>query len=275
VCDLRPQIEHGHAVEKFGAEGELSYKMQCDPGYWFSEGTSDRAFCNQFGTPIYPTCTRVAMRTELISRGVDTFAVKVHTREGSGHLCDDGWSDREAQLICRQNGYNFGRAASLEEEDAEFMYTGLSCGRSDDYLMENCALSRYADKRLRCGLNEVAGVICYNSAFEYRITDVNTANAKKAIKVSFRVTARKHGREVDLKRGPFQLSPEHFTINSESTTLAAVKAKVKNRKGVVYVDVKAKKPKNYRASNCFTLNIRGPIPEYDFNSEEICFAAYS
>jgi hypothetical protein len=35
VCEVKPSMEHGHAVDKSGTGREIVYTFKCDDGYWF------------------------------------------------------------------------------------------------------------------------------------------------------------------------------------------------------------------------------------------------
>lgn len=270
TCDLSPHIEHGSAVSKSGAGQDASYTFQCDQGYWFKKESQHTAFCNKLGETVYPECEKLSIKTRLVDLAPGKYLLEMSSSAGGGYglLCDDGWSDREAALICQQHGYNFGRAVSLESDREDFLFTQLSCPRENDVLLQHCSVTRYSEAKLNCQYNEVAGLFCYNSAFEYRIKDnIGASWSKRAISLYFEVSGLKYGKPVDLKRGTFRLNPVNFSVTTEKSTSNATKARIKYKDGVATVRMKLKKPQNFEDSDCITLKIRGPSNEYDYQTE--------
>mgnify|MGYP006957636208 CR=1 FL=1 len=45
---------------------------------------------------------------------------------------------------------------------------------------------------------------------------------------------------------------------------------VKVNNGVAVVKMKMRKPNNFQTSDCISLTIKGPSPEYNFFEEKIC-----
>lgn len=278
VCELKPYIDNGKAVDKAGTGKDASYTFKCDDGYRLQKESGNTAFCNKIGQAVYPVCEKLSIRTRLVEQAAPgTYILEIATPDSTGAagkwglLCDDGWSDREAQLVCKQHGYNFGRAVSLQSDRVDFLFTQMYCPRDDDFLFQHCSVTRYTEAKLPCAFNEVAGLFCYNAAFEYRLKDnIKASWSKKTISLIFEVSALKYGKPLDLKRGIFKLDPSDFTISSIKSSSKATKARVRVNNGVAAVRMKMKKPKNFQTSDCISLRIKGPSPEYDYFEEKIC-----
>lgn len=88
----------------------------------------------------------------------------------SGPLCDDRFTDAEAEYFCRLDGFDRGRRTSKTTEE-QFMGTNLLCpnlpGFEDDWYDEmylsECRYDRYGeDNVLPCSRNQAAAVYCWN-----------------------------------------------------------------------------------------------------------------
>ena len=58
VCELKPYIDNGKAVDKAGAGKDASYTFQCDDGYRLKKESGNTAFCNKIGQAVYPACEK-------------------------------------------------------------------------------------------------------------------------------------------------------------------------------------------------------------------------
>jgi len=87
----------------------------------------------------------------------NVFAVN---RNGSyGPVCDDGWDYREARVVCRQLGYNYGTAYSSSRWGRvpdHMSMDDLNCNGQENYL-QDCQHTTHDD----CSGSEGAGVWCY------------------------------------------------------------------------------------------------------------------
>ena len=90
-----------------------------------------------------------------ISRG-NVFAV--NGRGYLGPICDDVWGDREATVVCRQLGFNYGERRGesfFGDVPNKFAMDNTQCAGDEDNIQQ-CEY-RATDN---CDFNEGAGVVC-------------------------------------------------------------------------------------------------------------------
>ena len=90
-----------------------------------------------------------------------TSLVQLTVRNESGILCDDGWSDPEASVICQEHGYKRGKASKVKTDRVDYVATQLSCQWSNQAL-ESCSYLNHTTADLQCRKGGAACVICYN-----------------------------------------------------------------------------------------------------------------
>lgn len=94
---------------------------------------------------------------------------RVEVRSSSGgwaSVCDNGWEDTAAHVVCRQLGYVTGWArheghVPLQSVQSEIAITNLKCL---DYFEELYQCEMSTDTHV-CDKNEAAGVKCSHSMF--------------------------------------------------------------------------------------------------------------
>ncbi|XP_063681587.1 uncharacterized protein LOC134816595 [Bolinopsis microptera] len=258
-CDILQQnVENGKFVKKSTDGGRLRFTVECDPGYWLSNSKGNLLYCN---STILPECERVIIKTSIVAHNEGSHLVQVSytskSWNGNGTLCDDGWDNREAGIICRQNGFKYGKAISLVTDREDFVLTGLDCPCDEKENLEHCSATRYEDSELPCLPEETAGVRCYNQSTEIIGTFLKkTASKKKAYKIFLSIEVNKFGEPFGLTR----LHSSSFEVKSQSVKLKTGKASVKVKEGAAFVTLIAKKPKGHGRPNpdCLTVEMEGP-----------------
>ncbi|XP_052276945.1 deleted in malignant brain tumors 1 protein-like isoform X3 [Dreissena polymorpha] len=105
------------------------------------------------------------------------------SRNGSvwGTVCDDLWTDKEAQVVCRQLGYKWGASftgAAFGEGVGEIFLDNVQCTGTEKNLGE-CQHNGWGNNN--CRHYEDAGVACYNSSVKLKSrgrTDVGTVEIR-------------------------------------------------------------------------------------------------
>ncbi|KAK3098541.1 hypothetical protein FSP39_020457 [Pinctada imbricata] len=91
-----------------------------------------------------------------------------------GRICQDGWDDKDAQVVCRQLNYVTGKAYGYYVEEGAtsggpYWMTEVSCSGSERLLSE-CGYSRLGSVT-ECKSRHYAGVLCFdNQGLYYRIS---------------------------------------------------------------------------------------------------------
>jgi len=92
--------------------------------------------------------------------GVSTGNVFAVNRNGYfGPVCDDHWTDTEADTVCRQLGFNRGTHytnSHFGSVPSQFAMDNVDCSTTD-YRIQDCSYTTSED----CGSDEGAGVSCY------------------------------------------------------------------------------------------------------------------
>ncbi|XP_076465365.1 scavenger receptor cysteine-rich domain-containing protein DMBT1-like [Babylonia areolata] len=101
----------------------------------------------------------------------------------TGRVCNNGWDDSDAKVLCRSKGHPDGIAFHFSQDDAEyfryrgpFWVSGVNCTGNETSL-EDCPFN----DRLHlgnCSKADLAGAVCFNdSGIQYRLSsDVPKAN---------------------------------------------------------------------------------------------------
>ncbi|XP_078586198.1 scavenger receptor cysteine-rich domain-containing protein DMBT1-like [Branchiostoma floridae x Branchiostoma japonicum] len=107
---------------------------------------------------------------------------RVEVRPGNGDwgtVCDDGFDDRDAQVVCRQLGYRNGVArvgGVFPDGTANIWLDNLNC-TGNESSVGDCEINRWGDHD--CTHKEDAGVVCSNAAekdcAEYHSSGVTTS----------------------------------------------------------------------------------------------------
>ena len=88
--------------------------------------------------------------------------VEVFYRGEWGTICDDNWDINEAQVVCRQLGYDIAFAAYSEAKFGEGSGTiwmdELQCNGNEQNILEDCRFNGWG--RNDCDHSEDAGVLC-------------------------------------------------------------------------------------------------------------------
>ncbi|KAJ8687823.1 hypothetical protein QAD02_023617 [Eretmocerus hayati] len=95
-------------------------------------------------------------------RGTFEGNVEILHKSRWGSVCDDEWDEQEAQVVCRQLGYDSTKARATTsgyfgQARRRYWMTGLMCNGSESHLSA-CRFDGWA--KSECGPNEAAGVIC-------------------------------------------------------------------------------------------------------------------
>jgi hypothetical protein len=84
-----------------------------------------------------------------------------HPSYGWGTVCDDGWDMNDANVVCRQLGYNTAvaayQSAHYGQGSGQILLDDLSCTGSESYLWD-CPRSNWATHN--CDHSEDASVKC-------------------------------------------------------------------------------------------------------------------
>ena len=78
---------------------------------------------------------------------------------GSQPVCDDSWDDKDARVVCRQLGLDFGHATTLSHfgtVPTNFIMDEVACSGSEGTL-QSC----HHSPSHNCKGSEGAGVVCY------------------------------------------------------------------------------------------------------------------
>lgn len=109
------------------------------------------------------TTTSYFNRVELIGNGNSLYEGNVYAvnhDEFFGPVCDDGWGDAEANVVCRQLGFAQGNATTESlfgvVYTSNFAMDDIHCEGDEEHL-QDCSYDSVDD----CNIWEGAGVICY------------------------------------------------------------------------------------------------------------------
>ena len=83
---------------------------------------------------------------------------------GGRPVCDDGWTDAAARVVCKQLGYQSGRATKESKYGPvprDFVMTDVRC-KSDEESILDCQ----STGQNNCGMEEGAGVVCSDDIFD-------------------------------------------------------------------------------------------------------------
>lgn len=164
-------------------------------------------YCDKQGERVYPDCDKQLLVVSLESEEdalKDTTKILVsNSAEGTseGFVCDEGFRDGAAKIICRENGFKDGRAAAGTIHTTEkFKWTNLRCEEGSG--VGGCSVDGYAEtdrNPFSCKNEEAASVSCFNKPLEVNIRIVN----KKKKYVTVDIAVKKDGRAInaqDLKK---------------------------------------------------------------------------
>jgi len=82
-----------------------------------------------------------------------------------GPVCDDGWTDTNAAVVCRQLGYSYGTRKTgsyFGQVPSNFAMDEVRC-KGDEAFLQDCSYDTSED----CGASEGAGVFCYYGTTTY------------------------------------------------------------------------------------------------------------
>ena len=86
-------------------------------------------------------------------------------------VCDDGWDDNDAQVVCRELGFSSGGYATKEsyfgkvDLERQSGFDEVRCYGGESSLVD-CRHEAFDD----CGDSEGAGVVCYTDSGDYSRT---------------------------------------------------------------------------------------------------------
>lgn len=85
----------------------------------------------------------------------------------TGHICSDGWDDKDAQVVCRELGFSNGEAyyhswqGFYEEYYGPWWTSNVACNGTEDKLGD-CHSDDWGSVSA-CANKNLAGVLCYTN----------------------------------------------------------------------------------------------------------------
>ena len=147
----------------------------------------------------------------------------VHPEDGAVHaVCDDLWTDKSALALCKMEGYEYGRRASVTT-DLDYLYTGVQCFEEYElldlssygkplFVIANavCSSSPVSKKAsLPCSKRQAAAVHCYNDPWFNIFHGVELSATEQEFSIKFRINFVKLGKFYDaLAENPLDSYPE-------------------------------------------------------------------
>ena len=128
------------------------------------ETSTTEASTTSTTTPTPTTTTDYSLHVELHGGSVGTLEAygNVYAVNSNGYLgpvCDDDWTNTDADVVCRQLGFSYGNAVTGSfwgSVPSDFAMDDVNCNGNEMYLQE-CSYRTSDD----CGSSEGAGVHCY------------------------------------------------------------------------------------------------------------------
>ncbi|XP_078597312.1 uncharacterized protein LOC144873637 [Branchiostoma floridae x Branchiostoma japonicum] len=180
VCNTSwTEAEAGFVCRQMGYTGGMTSPGQADIGegsenIWLGDVTcsGDETHILSCGFSWEPSDCDHSQDVQLVCTGVVSLQLaggqslsegRVEVRSGNGEwgtVCDDGFDDRDAQVVCRQLGYGIGVAkvgGVFPEGTGNIWLDNLNCAGNESSVAD-CEINRWGDHD--CTHKEDTGVLC-------------------------------------------------------------------------------------------------------------------
>ncbi|XP_069449500.1 neurotrypsin isoform X3 [Ovis canadensis] len=143
---------------------ELSIE-QCPKSSWGEHNCDHKEDAGVSCTPLTDGVIRLAG-----GEGAHEGRLEVYHRGQWGTVCDDGWTDLNTYVVCRQLGFKYGKQASanhFEESMGPIWLEGISCSGKEASFLQ---CSRGPWGRHDCTHREDVGISCYPGGNGFRVS---------------------------------------------------------------------------------------------------------
>ena len=125
-------------------------------------------------------------------------------------VCDDLWTDKSAQALCKKEGFQDGRKASITT-DIDFLYSSVKCYEKYDFVdlsvyekplfviaNAECSYHFYsADDVIPCSKHQAAAAYCYDDPWFNVFHKVQLTASKQDFSIRFMISFVKLGKFYD------------------------------------------------------------------------------
>lgn len=111
-------------------------------------------------------------------------------------VCDDGFTDREATAVCRNNGKRFGKRGPSQTLSVgqEYKATFVECNAQTDRCEYNTYSNGTVEGVYECGPTEAAAVYCFDKLMDYEVRVVDAQiNAVEQFTITLQIKYFKEG----------------------------------------------------------------------------------
>ncbi|XP_059025657.1 neurotrypsin isoform X2 [Mustela lutreola] len=143
---------------------ELSIE-QCPKSSWGEHNCDHKEDAGVSCTPLTDGVIRLGG-----GKGSHEGRLEVYHRGRWGTVCDDGWTELNTYVVCRQLGFKYGKQASanhFEESTGPIWLDDVSCSGKESSLVQ-CSRRQWG--RHDCSHREDVGITCYPGGNGYRLS---------------------------------------------------------------------------------------------------------
>uniref|UniRef100_A0A8C7B0H0 Neurotrypsin n=1 Tax=Neovison vison TaxID=452646 RepID=A0A8C7B0H0_NEOVI len=143
---------------------ELSIE-QCPKSSWGEHNCDHKEDAGVSCTPLTDGVIRLGG-----GKGSHEGRLEVYHRGRWGTVCDDGWTELNTYVVCRQLGFKYGKQASanhFEESTGPIWLDDVSCSGKESGLVQ-CSRRQWG--RHDCSHREDVGITCYPGGNGYRLS---------------------------------------------------------------------------------------------------------
>ncbi|KAF5923842.1 hypothetical protein HPG69_016330 [Diceros bicornis minor] len=143
---------------------ELSIE-QCPKSSWGEHNCGHKEDAGVSCTPLTDGVIRLAG-----GKGSREGRLEVYYRGRWGTVCDDGWTELNTYVVCRQLGFKYGKQASanhFEESTGPIWLDDVSCSGKETSVLQ---CSRRLWGRHDCSHREDVGIACHPSSDGHRLS---------------------------------------------------------------------------------------------------------
>ncbi|XP_032714700.1 neurotrypsin isoform X2 [Lontra canadensis] len=143
---------------------ELSIE-QCPKSSWGEHNCDHKEDAGVSCTPLTDGVMRLGG-----GKGSHEGRLEVYHRGRWGTVCDDGWTELNTYVVCRQLGFKYGKQASanhFEESTGPIWLDDVSCSGKESSLVQ-CSRRQWG--RHDCSHREDVGITCYPGGNGYRLS---------------------------------------------------------------------------------------------------------
>uniref|UniRef100_A0A2K6GL16 Neurotrypsin n=1 Tax=Propithecus coquereli TaxID=379532 RepID=A0A2K6GL16_PROCO len=143
---------------------ELSIE-QCPKSSWGEHNCGHKEDAGVSCTPLTDGAIRLAG-----GKGSHEGRLEVYYRGQWGTVCDDGWTELNTYVVCRQLGFKYGKQASanhFQESAGPIWLDDVSCSGKETSFLQ-CSRKQWG--RHDCSHREDVGVACYPSSDGHRLS---------------------------------------------------------------------------------------------------------